>query len=385
VANFAGMRFWIARRLVSVSFVAACCGIAACSGNLGSGSVGGLPVAPGAQGYQQPQGPAQAAPVSRERTTEGAVYVTPELSEIPLPAEAGFALTLALAPPSPPPPPSPGAVPSGAASPATRILRQPASRVVVVAQAALLSPSPSASLLPAASPSAAPSAASPASSGAASPPVPGAAGSSTAKPSAAPSQKAAARPKIATKLVIYPDYAPDAPTPEPTGNVQTFSKRRAIVRGYLFPSVDVPLYGLGAARFTIPAGEQTPNRGFTVAIFTAAKRHKEHAVAFDASASLANNVVSSSLVTPLTLKKGTGYDIVLYGDDLPATPVPVQSGYATPGNNPFVTPTPPGYQPYPGQTPMPGQATYPGQTPYPGQPYPGQPYPGYTPTPFPGH
>ena len=102
-------------------------------------------------------------------------------------------------------------------------------------------------------------------------------------------------------------------------------------------------------------------------IFTAAKRHKEHAVAFDASASLANNVVSSSLVTPLTLKKGTGYDIVLYGDDLEPTPVP--KGYPAQGNNPFVTPQPGGRPGYPGQQ-QPGQPYYGPPTPYYGPPTP---------------
>jgi hypothetical protein len=198
------------------------------------------------------------------------------------------------------------------------------------------------------------------------------ASSASPKASASP-HPAGTGPKIETKLVVYPDYAPDAPTPEPTGNVQTYTKRKAIVRGYISPAIDVALYGLGAARFTIPAGEQTPNRGFTVAIFSASKKHKPQLIASDTSATLESNVVAS-LATPLTLKKGTGYDIVLYGDELPSTPAPVPSGYPTPGNNPFVTPTPPGYQPPPG---------YPQQ----GQPYPGQTYPpGFaTPTPFPGH
>ncbi|MBD5632858.1 MAG: hypothetical protein IAI49_00140, partial [Candidatus Eremiobacteraeota bacterium] len=161
--------------------------------------------------------------------------------------------------------------------------------------------------------------------------------------------------------------------------VQTFTKRKAIVRGYISPAVDISLYGLAAAEFTIPAEEQTPGRGFTVAVFTAGKKHKAQLLASDPEATLTSNVVASSRTTPLTLKKGTGYDIVLYGDELPSTPAPVASAYATPGTNPFVTPTPAGaYPQQPGQPPYPGQQPYPGQTAVPGYATP-------TPTPYPSH
>jgi hypothetical protein len=340
--------------------------LAACSGNLGSGGVGGgLPAAPG-QTYQQPQGPGSSGPADRERAVEGAVFVTPTLDSIPLPTVDGFSLVLALS--SPAPSASPSAVPSGTPSSAAHGLRQHASRVVQVAQASVPSATPVAS--PSAAPSTAPSSA--------------ASGAASAGPSASPKAGAHASPsphptgtgpKIDTKLVIYPNYAPDAPTPEPTGNVQTYTKRDPIVRGYISPAVDVVLYGLGAARFTIPTSEELPGRGYTIAIFSSAKHKKPHLIANDTSASIADDVISSSLATPLTLKKGTGYDIVLYGDELPSTPPPVQPGYATPGSNPFVSPPPSGYPQMPGQ---------------PGQPYPGGPNgiqtyppPGATPTPFP--
>ena len=371
------MRFWIGRRLVSLAIASVSFALAACSGNLGSGGVGGgLPIAPGAQGYQQPGGPGQAGPTSRQRTLEGAVYVTPDLAAIPLPAVAGFALSLQLGTPTPAPSGSASASPSGSPA-AVRILRQHTSRVVVVAQA-VVSPAAAPSAGPSPGPSVsdggAPSAAASVS------PSPKASGKAAkASPSPSPSGS-----KIETKLVAYPDSAPEAPTPAPTGNVQVFTKRKALVRGYISPSVDIPLYGLAAARFTIPSDEQTPNRGFTIAVFSTAKKHKPSLIASDAGATIASGVVSSSLDTPLTLKKGTGYDIILYGDELPATPPPVPPNYATPGNNPFVTPTPAGYQPQPGQG-YPGQPQ-PGQTyPPPGYPTP-TPYPGYaTPTPYPGH
>ena len=356
------------RLLVSGTVLTVAAGLAACSGNMGTGSMGGSLPVPAANGYQQPQGPS-AASSSRQRIVEGAVYVTSDLAAIPLPDVDGFSLALSLATPAPVASASPG--PS--ATPTARSLRQKVSRVVVVAQAAVpsesaVTPIPAGSALPSAGPSASPSAA-PSPSPAA---KPSASSKATAHPSPSPT---ASGPKIETKLVAYPDYAPDAPTPVPSGNVQTFAKRKPLVRGYVSPAVDLPLYGLAAARFTIPTAEQLPNRGYTVAIFTSVKKHKQQLVASDSSATLVGSVVASTLATPLTLKKGTGYDIVLYGDEGPSTPAPIASGYATPGTNPFVTPVPTGY---------PGQTGYPQNgftTPYPGQTY---APPGYqTPTPYP--
>lgn len=364
-ANRDTMRFCFHRRLAALIVAGAACALAACSGNLGSGGVSsGLPGVPGSQGYQQPQGPGSVAPASRERAVEGAVFVTPDLATIPLPTVDGFSLVLALASPGPSASPSAGAsaLPSGAA----HGLRTKMSRVTVVAQAVIPSASPTA--VASARPSGAPS---PAASGS---PTPGASSSpraGTRSPSPRPSQSP---PKIDTKLVIYPNYAPDAPTPQPSGNVQTYTKRHPIVRGYISPALDVTLYGLGAARFTIPATEQLPGRGYTIAIFTSVKHHKPAMVANDTAATIENNVVSSALATPITLKKGTGYDIVLYGDDLPSTPAPVPSNYATPGQNPFVTPLPSGYPAAPGQPNYPGAPS--GFSSYP---------PGFTPTPYPGH
>ncbi len=166
--------------------------------------------------------------------------------------------------------------------------------------------------------------------------------------------------KIATKTTVYPDDAPAAPSPKPTGEVQTFAKRTAIVRGYLEPAGDVTLYGLGAVRFTIPQAEQTSGRGFTVAVFAAGKKHHEQLIAFDAAPTLLDNVIASALASePLVLKKTTGYLIMLYGDELPPTPPPAGS-YPTPGTNPFPTQTPEA-----GQPGSPQQPGYPALTPHP--------------------
>jgi hypothetical protein len=172
---------------------------------------------------------------------------------------------------------------------------------------------------------------------------------------------AAATGKIVTKTTVYPDDAPALPSPKPSGDVVTFAKRSAIVRGYLEPASDVTLYGLGAIHFTIPQAEQTAGRGFTVAVFTAGKKHHEGLVALDAAPTLVDNVVASTQTTgTLVLTKATGYLIMLYGDELPPTPAPA-GAYPTPGTNPFPTQTP-GAQGQFGQ-PQQQQPGYPQQTP----------------------
>jgi len=378
------MRFSLDRRFGSLAVALVAAALAACSGNLGSGSVGGgLPAAPGAPGYQQPGGPgASTTSTSRQKVTEGAVFATPGIQTIPLPTVGGFSLVLNVTSPEPSAAPSPlgSASPQPGKTGPPHASLQKTARVVVVAQAAAPAASPSAAV----SPGAPAAGGGPATASAAPAPSPTASGvAKRTAPSPTPSPG-----KIDTKLVIYPDYEPDAPTPVPTGNVVTYNKRHPIVSGYVSPAMDVSLYGLASARFTIPAEEQIPARGFTIAIFTSAKKHKEQLVAADTAASLDDNVVASALTTPITLKKGTGYDIVLYGDDLPSTPAPVPSSYPTPGNNPFVTPTPAGYPQAPGQPyatyPPPGGATYPppGATyPPPGATYPPQGPATFTPFP----
>ncbi len=321
--------------------------LAACQGNLGSGGSGlSIPQAPG---YGQPGGPAggPAGSQSRQQLLEGAVYVTQATKEIPLPQVEGFGVTLALGTAPPAVPEAATGAPAGASASA------PARRASIKA-------APGASSEPASDPSAAPSVA------------PSAQPSGGPKPSPSP-----APAKIETKTTIYPDDAPDAPTPEPTGEVQTFVKRTALVRGYLMPAQDVTLYGLGAVRFKIPSTEQLPGRGYTVAIFQSGKRHHDKLLDSDTDSKLANDVIASDRSdASIVLKKGTGYLLLLYGDEAPATPAPVQSGYPTPGNNPFPMPSAYG-------TPYPGQATYPPGQPNPYATYaPGQPNPYATPTPF---
>ncbi len=334
-----GMSFW-GRSLGIVSLCAASLGLAACQGSTGSGSGFSLPGSP--QSYGQPGGPngVAGASTSRQQILDGAVTLTPETTEIPLPTLSGFSVTLALGTPGPSgASPSPGASGSPGASPAAAATPVPSPSI---------SPSPSAS---------------------------GAKEAASAAPSPAGSPGAG---KIATKTTIYPDDAPVAPTPEATGNVQTFVTRVAIVRGFVQPGSDVTVAaGAGGLRFTIPQEEQTTGRTFGVAIFQAGKKKHATLLASDPSATLANNVVSSAATGPaLTLKKGMGYLLVLFGDPLPATPAPNYPGV---GNNPFPAPTYSTGATYPGQPGQPGQpyGAYATATPYGMSPV--------TPTPYPGH
>jgi hypothetical protein len=317
--------------------------LAACQGSSGTG---GLAIP--APAYNAPAGPA-AANVSRQQNLDGEVTLSPERTDIPLPALDGFSVVLALG--TPPPASAASAAPSASAGTSSSAA---GAKTVAIGRAAPLAfaspvasatraPSPLPSLSPGASPAAMSASASPAPAGA----------------SASP---AAVTGKIVTKTTVYPENAPALPSPKPSGDVVTFAKRSAIVRGYLEPASDVTLYGLGAIRFTIPQAEQTAGRGFTVAVFTAGKKHHEGLVAVDAAPTLLDNVVASSQTTgTLVLKKATGYLIMLYGDELPPTPAPA-GAYPTPGTNPFPTQTPgaPGQPGYPQQPQQPG---YPQQTP----------------------
>ena len=313
----------ISTRLSCTSAFAAAVVLAACQGNVGNGGLS-IPQAPA---YNNPQGPGGATTASRQRVVEGAVTLAAGMNEVPLPAVDGFSIALEL---GTPPPASPSPAPSS--SPTARA-RVGAFRFADAAEAATLPPS--ASPAPAASPSPSPGA-SAAAGGASQAPAATSSGAA-ASPSPVPSGAA----KIATKTTVYPDDAPAAPTPQPSGNVQTFAKRTAIVRGYVEAGSPIPLYGLGAIRFTIPSEEAKSGRGFTVAVFTGRKHH-ETLVASDANAAIAGSVVAASATEPLVLKKATAYAIVLYGDELPATPAPVSSGYPSPGTNPFATPVPGG-------------------------------------------
>jgi hypothetical protein len=180
-------------------------------------------------------------------------------------------------------------------------------------------------------------------------------------------------------LTVYPDDAPPPPTPMPTGEVQTFIKREPVARGYVKMGTDVPLYGLGAVRFTLPQTELTPKRGFTIALFESGKHNHNKLLNYDTDPTVSGQIVYSSQTEPsIVLKKNSGYLLMIYGDEGAATagPATVAPGYPGPGNNPF--PTPSGYG-QPQYTQVPG---YP-QTPYPGSPQ--TPYPGYPQTPYPGY
>lgn len=276
-----------ARRFAGGLTLAALIGIAACSGNLGTGT--GLP-APPAPGVSAS---VQAANQSRQRTAAGAVYLASDIHEIPFSPLGGFTLALQLATPSP--------KPSGPATAA-----------------------------PKARPSGAPPTASPSPS-----PSPTAAGKKKASPSASSTPSG---PKIDTKITIFPEDAPAAPTPAATGNVQNYAERPAVVRGYMMPAVDIKLYSLAAAVFKLPADQRPEDRGFTIALFESHKHKKWKLLAWTPEATLDDDTVSAADATePLVLRKKTGYVFVLYGDDLEPTPAP-RGSYPPPGNNPFATP-----------------------------------------------
>lgn len=162
---------------------------------------------------------------------------------------------------------------------------------------------------------------------------------------------------------MFPDDAPAAPTPQASGNVQTFNVRKAIVRGYLKPGAQISLYGLRAVRFTIPKSEQTAGRGYTVAIFTVGRHRHDALVTVDTSPVIEKDIVASlQSIDPIVLKKGTGYLFMLYGDESLA-PAAVPSGYPAPGQNPFVTPYPSGAPALPGAPPQRGIGVPPAPTP----------------------
>lgn len=340
-----------------------------CQGNLGSGS--GLSI-PAAAPYNQPGGPGNAAPQSRQRTLDGGVFLTEDMATLPLPDLDGFGVTLQLGTPPPTPSPTPsGTTPAPSAGPASATTKRRTKLRAATALAAV-PPTPALSAN-SASPSAAPSPGpSPSGASLGSPAPTGSPLAANASPLAANGSPLATKAsplatkapaKTVTKLVVYPDDAPAAPTPQPSGNIQSYPVRKALVRGYLKPVADLPLYGLGAIKFTIPTAEDTDGRGYTVALFASGKHHRDTLVASDPKATSAAHIVASEALDGLVLKKNIGYLVVLYADELAATPAPVPSGYPQPGNNPFYTPgpstSPPGSNlpgagqtyPYPSPTP----------------------------------
>ena len=323
----------LASRAVGLALVLAS---VACQGNIGTGS--GLP---------QPPGP-QITPIlgaqSRTRTTDGAVFLASDVKAIPLPEVAGFSVTIALEPPTP--------APSGALQAASESQGLASTRFATAPTAAppLVPPSSSASGAPLARGSEAP--VSETSAGPSSKPTMRSALAANAKTKAAlPSG-----PKVDTKTTIYPEDAPAAPTPQPTGSVQSYPHRAPLVRGWILSRVPVTLYSLAAARFTIPTQEQTKGRGYTIALFESQKHKKNRLIAWDPAAVVADRSISAASVAtePIPLKKNVGYYFVLYGDDL--GPVPTPTGSFPAANNPVLGSPGPGtllVTPSPGVTPSP--------------------------------
>lgn len=324
------------RRMIrgTAALVAVLLGLAvsACQGNLGSGpglpqgpQPGVTPGGPGA-GYQQQ---------SRSQTLEGAVFLTKERQALPFPEVGGFSIEISLIASTP--------SPAGSTAPGRSALAGRAS----------------ATAAPTASPSPSPT------------PTPGLIKAGRSAPKSSPTP---AGPKIDTKTTIYPDDAPAAPTPQPTGDVETFVQRHAVVRGYFMPHEALSIPSLAAIAFTIPSEEQTNGRGWTVALYATAKRHKLHLLAADPNAQLSDDVVTAhDDHEAIKLAKNTGYVVLLFGDALAPTPAPYQS-YPAAGAMPGQTPYPsPGFPGAPAVPTFPG-ATYPpgAPTPYP-QPTFGQP------------
>jgi hypothetical protein len=146
--------------------------------------------------------------------------------------------------------------------------------------------------------------------------------------------------------------------------VQTFVHRTAIVRGYVMPSSDLPLYGLGAVHFTLPLTEMTPKRGYTVAIYESGKHRHDKLMNYDTDPVAGDGTVYSAQTDPVILKKGKGYLLMIYGDDEGPAPssATVPPGYPSPGNNPFPAASGSGY-PQPGYTQVPNNP-YASPTPY---------------------
>jgi len=368
------MSVWFLRVLACTALGAGAIGLSACQGNIGGGSGLSIPQAPG---YNNPAGPGGAQSSSRERVLEGAVYLSSKLSEVPLPQLAGFSVALELGTPGPlsSPQSSPGAG-TNSGKPAAALKHAMGAGAAVATAVASIVPAASATPAPVASGSPA----APEPSGSASASASGApAGSPSPKASHTPNPSTAtAGPKIETKTTVYPDDAPAAPTPIPTGEVQVFIKRVAIVRGYVLPATDISLFGLGAVRFTVPTAEIAPKRGFTIAIYQEGKHHKDRLIAYDTDPSVSGSVLASALADPVILKKNAGYLLMLYGDDLGAPPAQVAPGYPQPGNNPFPTPTGSGYPPNSYQQ----QQAPCSQPQQPGYPQPQQPYQNCSPTPY---
>jgi hypothetical protein len=284
------MGVFTTRRLLFGISVAALFAVAACSGNLGTSS--GLPQPPG--GLVTPAAGA-IGNQSRQRTTDGAVFLAGDETSIPFPQIGGFEVSLLLAQPTAGPTLAPGA----SSAPAT----------------ASPTPKPSPSPSPVASARVFST-------------------SNTPNPNATPTG-----PKIDTKITIYPEDATDAPTPKPTGNVQTYAKRRALVRGYLMPHVNLTLYSLAAVRFRIPVEEATSGRGYTIAMFESGKRRRNRVMAWSPDATLSGGSISApNIGEPLALKKNVGYFVMLYGDELPPTPAP--AGTYPPAGTLGTTPRP---------------------------------------------
>src|SRR5208283_4298937 len=56
-------------------------------------------------------------------------------------------------------------------------------------------------------------------------------------------------PRIDTKVAIFPLDAPAAPTPQPTGDTQSFAQRVPVMRVWMMSQTDIKIVSLAAAHF----------------------------------------------------------------------------------------------------------------------------------------
>ncbi len=126
------------------------------------------------------------------------------------------------------------------------------------------------------------------------------------------------------RFTVYPDG-----TQKPPGDFDSAFTRRVPIVDILFtPSVDLKLYSLAALGIQIPSAEDTPSRGFTVALYETRKFHKDRQVEYHVDAQVSKSVVrATSAKDALSLSKGHEYTLILFGDALAATPSP----YSPPG------------------------------------------------------
>ncbi len=287
------------RRWCAMVFGVGALALSSCSGNFGGGTSapGALPPVstPGAGplGGQLP-----ATPTPRPSMTpppgDTASYALADAQHgWQCPQQAGFTCMIALNQPSPSPTPSVAPDGKTGASP---------------------SPSPSPSLTPSPVPSASASATT----------LPG--GSSPAPvPTPSPTPRG---PTVTLKIEAMPKDAPTMVNQKPGALPTT-----ALFLARMVMSDDFNLNGWATATFTLPK-EQIGGRGFALQLFRETGNHHKTVdtpIANFNQSTIKGDTLTFQFAEPATtVKKHETWVIVLYGDDIPASPVPSGSPSASP-------------------------------------------------------